>query len=73
MAANCLIPYMDNEHELTEKRNVIKRKGKKCVEYTLAVSRFSKSKMILNKGRKGFFLFNMESMKEMGLTTLVQI
>ena len=51
---------MDNEHELTEKRNVTKTKKKqekkKCVEYTLALSRFCNSKISLNQGPFTIFL-----------------
>ena len=73
MAAIFLTSYhVDNEHELTEKRYVIKKKGRKHVLNThWLFSRFSNSN-ISESGPVCDF-FNMEPMKEMGPTTLVQI
>jgi len=59
IAANCLIPY---HMWIMRKKNVLNT----CWLF----SRFSNSKMSLNKGP--FTIFNMEPMKEMAPTTLVQ-
>ena len=64
---------MDNEPELTEKRNVTKTKKqekKKCVEYTLVLFKVFQ---LENNSESGSICdsFSMEPMKDMGPTALV--
>ena len=47
------ISYADNEHELTEMRNVILKKEKNVLNTLKLFSRFSNSKISLNQGPYG--------------------